>query len=324
MIKNNNFESIRRLPTFIFLFLGIMACTLSPCGVFASGSMEPFIDPADEEIATFDEDEEIASLDEDVEATFDSEPAANVSSLLHAEYFQPPVYFPERQKRFVTSHIWIRIIPFAVLIMLALATTRFFGRRRQKNVPAGNRPASVKIIGLGVFLIITITPGVANAQISNSVKDTVVSFLGEGREIYQNYIKVTTDVKQILEEKLWWEPQESRIKIYYNKTQDGAIEAYVFVLSDTLLKCGGRHKYCIKVSSKGQVEGVKILELTCPYSFPINNERFLNRLKLLNAANADNISIDGVTGATISSKLTIMIMRRALLLFELLKECGYV
>jgi hypothetical protein len=184
----------------------------------------------------------------------------------------------------------------------------------------GNRPTSGKIIPFGIFLIIALSAGLANAQINYSVKDAVTSLFGEGRKIYQKEIDLTTEVKQVLEEKLWWEPQESRIKIYYSKAQDGAIDAYAFVISDTLLKCGGVHKYCIKVSSKGQIEGVKILDLTCPYSFPINNERFLSRLKTMNSTNAGSIRIDGVTGATISAKLTVMVARRALLLFELLKE----
>jgi len=124
MFKGNDFESIRRLLTFIFLFSGIMACALSPCRVFASGSTNPAINAAEDKIATFDEDEE---------ATSDSASTANVSSLLYAEHYRPPVYFPERQKRSVTSHPWMRIIPFAALVILALATTRFFGRRRQKS-----------------------------------------------------------------------------------------------------------------------------------------------------------------------------------------------
>jgi Na+-translocating ferredoxin:NAD+ oxidoreductase RnfG subunit len=286
-------------------------CILSPCKVYASGSMNRAINPADEKIATFDKDEE---------AAFDPEPAANISPFLHAEHYQLPVYFPGRQKLFVTSHPWVRIIPFAALVMLALATTRFSGKRRQKTILPGNRAASEKIIfSAGIFLIITITAGVANAQITYPVKDAVVSFLGEGREIYQKDIDLTRDVKKILKEKLWWEPQETSIKYYYSKTQDGAVEAYAFVLSDTLFGCGGRHKYCVKVSSKGQVEGVRILELTCYHSFSINNERFLNKFKSLNTSNADNTRIDAVTGATISSNLTTMVVRRALLLFELQK-----
>ena len=340
MIKSNNFGSVKLLLTFIFLFLWIMACTLSPCGAFGSESVHPIIILSDEEIATFDEDKEVAtfdehdeiatfdedeetaSFDENEEATFGSESAANVSPLLHAEHYQAPLYFPDRQKRYLTSHRWMPTIPFVALVILALATTRLFGRRRpNKNIQSGNRTASEKIIiciCVGIFLIITITVGVTNAQISYSIKDAVVSLLGEGRELYQRNIKLTKDIKQILREKLWWEPEGSSIKFYYSKTGEETVEAYAFVLSDILLKCGGRHKYCIKVSSKGKVEGVKILELTCPYSFAVNNEQFLNNLKLLNATNAENEYIDAVSGATISSKLSIMIVRRALLLFELL------
>ena len=39
MIKGNNCESIRRLLVFILVFSGVMACTLSPCRVFASGTL---------------------------------------------------------------------------------------------------------------------------------------------------------------------------------------------------------------------------------------------------------------------------------------------
>jgi hypothetical protein len=310
MVKVNNFKSTMRALAFIFFFLGIMACTLYPFRVFASNSISTEITADGDKIAAFDEDKQTA---------FDSEPALNATSLLHAEQYQPPVYFPERQKRYVISQSWMRILPFLMMVMLAIATTRFFGRRRQKNIPTGNRTASEKTILLGIFLIMTIMTGVANAQISYPVKDAVVSLLGEGREIYQKDVDLTKDVKQVLKAKLWWEPKEDSIKVYYSKAQDGAVEAYAFILSDTLLKCGGRHRYCVKVSSKGQVEGVKILELNCPYSFAINNERFLGRLRLLNTTNADKMHIDAVTSATISSKLSVMIVRRALLLFELIK-----
>jgi hypothetical protein len=124
MIKSNKFESIRRLLTFIFLFSAITVCALSPCRVLASGSMNPAINAMGEELATFDEDEK---------STSDPEPTANVSSLLHAEHYLPSVYFSERQKRSVTSHAWMHIIPFVALVLLALATTRFLGRRRQKS-----------------------------------------------------------------------------------------------------------------------------------------------------------------------------------------------
>jgi hypothetical protein len=311
MLKNNNFESIGRSLIIIFFFFVMMTFTISPCRVFSSESKGPAVSTTKEEIATFDEDEKTTS---------ESEHTANVSTALHAEHYQPAVYFPERQKRFMTSQPWMRILPFVVLVLLALATTRFFGRHRQKNNSTGNRPASEKIIiGIGIFMIITVMAGAVDAQISYSVKDAVGSLLGEGHKIYQKEIGLTRDVKQVLKEKLWWEPQESSIKVYYSKTPDGAVEAYAFVLSDTLLKCGGVHKYCVKVSSKGQVEGVKILELNCPYSFAINNERFLGKLKSMNTVNAGSIHIDAVTGATTSSKLSVMIIRRALLLFELLK-----
>jgi len=191
----------------------------------------------------------------------------------------------------------------------------------------------------GVFLIISITAGVSHAQrggfpgqrdfqgrggfsgqggISISTKDGVASFLGEG-EIYQKEIELTTDIKKMLKEKVWWEPQESSIKVYYSKTQNGAVDAYVFVFSEILQRCGGTHKYCIKVSSKGQVEGVKFLELNCHHSFGINSESFLNQFKSMNTTNADTVRIDAVTRVTLSANLTYWVVRRTMVLFDVLK-----
>jgi hypothetical protein len=333
MIKSNNFKSIRRLLTFIFLFSGIMACALSPCRVFASGSTSPAINATEDQIATFDED---------AATTLNSESTANVSSLLHAENYQASVYFPDRLSRIVTSYPWMHIIPFAALVILALATTRFFGRRRQKTILAENRTAfeNITAIGIGAFLIISITAGISYAQrsgfpgqdgfqgrggfgggsqISISTKDGVASLLGEG-ETYQKDIALTTDLKKVLKEKLSWEPQDTSIKVYYSKTKAGAIEAYAFVLSDILARCGGTHKYCIKVSSKGQVEGVKILELNCHHSFGLNNEVYLNQFKTMNTENADTAQIDALTRVTLSSQLTHNVVRRALILFEYMNK----
>lgn len=123
MVKNNNHESIMRALTVIFLFSGVMVFTITQDRVFASGSINPAPITAGEELATFEEDEK---------AVFDQEPTEDVSSLLHPEHYKPSVYFPERQKRSVTSHMWLHVIPFAALVVLAISTARFFGRRRQK------------------------------------------------------------------------------------------------------------------------------------------------------------------------------------------------
>jgi hypothetical protein len=191
----------------------------------------------------------------------------------------------------------------------------------------------------GIFLIILITAGVSHAQrgfpgqggfpgergfpgqggISISTKDGVASFLGEG-EIYQKEIELTTDLKKVLKEKVWWEPQESSIKVYYSKKQNGSVDAYAFVFSEILQRCGGTHKYCIKVSSKGQVEGVKFLELNCHHSFGINSESFLNQFKSMNTTNADTVRIDAVTRVTLSANLTYWVVRRTMVLFDIMNR----
>jgi Na+-translocating ferredoxin:NAD+ oxidoreductase RnfG subunit len=311
MISGKNFKSIRQILTFIFLVLGIMVCSHSPLGISAFRTTNPIVHAADEMIASFDEEKESAA---------DSKPAASVSPLLHAEHYQAPVYFPERQTQLATSRTWVRIIPFVLLVMLAFATAPFFGKRRKKNIPSGKRMTAEKILmGAMIPLIIMAITGSAQAQTSVPVKDVVVSFLGDASKIYQKDMALTPEVKKALKQKLYWEPTESSIKVYYSKTPNGAIEAYAFVLTDTLMQCEGRHKYCVKVSSKGQVEGVKVLELTCYRSFAVSNQQFLDKLKVMNTMNAEKTHIDAITGATISSKLTVMVVRRALALFELLK-----
>jgi len=123
MNKNKNLESIKRALTAISLFSVTLVFTISPDRVLASGSINPTPNSAGEELATFEEDEK---------AAFDQESTETVSSLLHAGHYKASVYFPERQKRSVTSHIWLHVIPFAGLVVLAITTARFFGRLRQK------------------------------------------------------------------------------------------------------------------------------------------------------------------------------------------------
>jgi len=311
MVSGNSLDSIMRIFILILFALGITLCIVSLPGILASDSANPLINAGEEKIATFDEDQGSGT---------DFEHVADGSSLMHAEHYRPPAYYPQRQKRFVASHTWVHIVPFALLAMLALVTTSFFSKRRQKTVAGGKHVQSgTLIILLGTSLIIGMTAGIAHAQTSIPVKDAVVAFLGETGKIYQKDMALTPDIKRVLKQKLYWEPKESSFKVYYSKASNGAVEAYAFVLSDTLMQCGGRHKYCIKVSSKGQVEGVKVLELSCYRSFAISNERFLDKFKVMNIENADKTRIDALTGATISSKLTVMVVRRALALFELLK-----
>lgn len=303
---------IRKLFVLFTLCLGILAILI------VSGTITPVSVAADDEIAAFD----------DEEASFDSEPGATVqesgavaSSLMHADHYHPAGYFPERMKRFAGAYPWMHIVPFAVLVILAVMTTPFWGKRRRKPVAAGSRARLEKAASIGIVILIitSATVGISNALTYSSVKDAVVSFLGDGKKIYQTSIDITPDIKQMFAKELKWEPQESSIKVFFDKNADGDPDAYVFVLSDRLPQCGGLHKYCIKISSKGQVEGVKILELTCDRSYGINTKSFLNQFKSLNSTNAEQKKYDAISGATYSTDLTYNIVRRALMLYNVLK-----
>lgn len=210
-----------------------------------------------------------------------------------------------------------------------------------KEIKLGKRVSTFINLFSGVFLVISLTTGVAHAQrgfpgqggfqgrggfqgqggVSITTKDGVASLLGDG-EIYQKEIEFTEDVKNLLKEKVGWEPQDSNIKYYYTRSEDGAVDAYAFVLTEILQRCGGTHKYCIKISSEGQVEGVKILELNCHHSFGINSDSFLNQFKSMDTTNADTVHIDGVTRTTLSSDLTYWVVRRSLVLFNMVKNAN--
>lgn len=313
MMININATSIRKLSKLLLLFLGILVI------VVTSGPVTPATDAADGEIAAFDEEEE---------ASFDSEPGATgreggatALQLMHADHYHPAGYFPERMKRSADAYPWIHMVPFAVLVILAVMTTRLLGKRRRKPVLARRRAGLEKAAGIGISILIatSATVGISNALTYSSVKDAVVSFMGEGKKIYQTSIDITPDVKQMFAKELKWEPQQSRIKVYYDKNNDGTAEDYAFVLSDRLPQCGGLHKYCIKVSSEGKVEGVKILELTCDRSYCINTKSFLNQFKSFNSTNAEQMKYDAISGATYSTDLTYNIVRRALMLYNILK-----
>lgn len=319
MIKKQNTETHRRWLPVIFLFSLAMVCVMNSWQVFGFASTNPKVYAGNEEMATFDQEEE---------ASFDSEPApgaqqheASPTSLLHTDHYHPPRYFPERVKRSLYSHPWIQIFPFAVLIVLALATTQWFGKRKRKPVLAKKRAVLGKVAGIGaiILLITSISVNVSNALSYSSVKDAVVSFMGEGRKIYQTNIDISPDIKKKFKKELQWETSSDRIKVFYSKTEDGSPEAYAFVLSDRLPQCGGLHKYCIKISSEGQVEGVKILELTCDRSYCINNKAFLNQFKSFNSTNIDKNKYDAISGATLSTDLTLNVVRRALMLYNILK-----
>jgi hypothetical protein len=281
--------------------------------VYEADAMGPASDVEEEQMATFDEEE----------ATFDSEPMAAVSSLLHGVHYHPPGYFSDRVKRSLRTHPLMHVIPFAVLVMLSFVTTRYRSKRKTKR-SWRNRPVFEKMVDIGAWMFLVtlfglISVGVSDALVYSPVKDAVVSFLGEGQKIYQTQIEITPDAKQNLKSRLDWEPQESSIKVYYSKTQAGIPEAYAFVLSDRLALCGGLHKFCIKVSSSGEVEEVKILELTCDRSYAINTRAFLNQFKQFTHENADHIDCSVVSGATLSTELTRNVVCRALMLFDLLE-----
>jgi hypothetical protein len=309
-------------PVVVLLLCGFLSFFFIPCTGMAS-----------DETASFDEEESSSG----------SEMEGSGTLLLHADYYQPSVYSPDRQVRTVAPTPWIRLLPFAALVLLALVTSRLFTKRR--HVRLAGAPAKLEkaaAITIGVSLAILTGVGVSNAQPGNfqggfpqggfqgrgggggfqsqvyaTVEEGVSSLLGSDRKIFEKEIDITGDAKQMLKNKTGWAPSESSIKVYYSKSPEGSVEAYAFVLSEILAKCGGTHKYCIKISSEGVVEGVDILELNCHHSYGVNNEWFLNQFDGLTTETLGSTRIDAVTRATLSSNLTKDVVLHALALFEL-------
>ncbi|MGD9223605.1 MAG: FMN-binding protein, partial [Desulfobacteraceae bacterium] len=227
-----------------------------------------------------------------------------------------------REKRSLSRIAWLQVIPF--MLVIAMGTLLSFSRKKAKRkrvlTPKTRLSHKIMLVLCTVLLAGLLTAKTSSALTINTSKDTVIGFLGKGQKIYQKHIELTPEHMKQFTTRLGWTPDRTKYKAYYSKSDGQSVDAYVFILEDTLKACGGLHKYGIKVSAKGEVTGIKIIELTCDRSYCINNKAFLRQFKSFNSANAKDKAktYDAMSGATLSTDLTLHIVRRALLLYEII------
>jgi hypothetical protein len=303
-----------------------LAIAASASGLFLFQAHAGIDSPAaisapDEELADFSEESEASFDDTDANMTAARLNVSNQDHLFHTSHFHPPQLAGQREKRSLPRIAWLQAIPF--MLVIAMGTLLSFSRKKAKRksvlTPKTLLSKKVMLVLYGVLLAGLLTAKISSALTINTSKDTVIGFLGKGQKIYQKYIELTPDHIKQFTTRLGWTPDRTKYKAYYSKSDNQSVDAYVFILEDKLPACGGIHKYGIKVSAKGEVTGIKIMELTCDRSYCINNKAFLRQFKSFNTANAKDKAktYDAISGATLSTDLTLHIVRRALLLFEI-------
>ncbi|MCP4747254.1 MAG: FMN-binding protein [Desulfobacteraceae bacterium] len=288
-----------------------------------------------EEKAIFDDSESDDAVFEEEDADFvqDGPGEASVTQsgsvkLLHSSHFSDAQFFPDRTQRFIEKSLVVRLMPFGLILCFAFMITPVSGWKRQRKI-SGRKEISKKKTAVAVavavalfILMVFLTSTVSYALQYSSVKEAVTDFLGKDKKPYQTYIDLTPDKKVLFKKEISWIPAKDRYKVYYSKADNGKPADYVYVLSDKLKICGGLHKYCVKVSTEGKVEGVKITDLTCERSYCINSKSFLSQFKNFDITNSKQKakSYDAISGATQSTDLTRDVVQRALMFHRILKQ----
>ncbi|MCP4746282.1 MAG: hypothetical protein GY874_09110 [Desulfobacteraceae bacterium] len=325
----------KKLKTRISLFVLFFICT-GLIFAFRINAREPEVYSAHHIKAAIAQPVEIEADFEDEEADL-SDPAldkklANAThqgELIHVAHFTPPVFFSERAKRSIEKRFWIRFSPFGFILFIAAITTPQSRRKKQRamSLKKSFNLGKTAIVIIGIvsilsFLIALWPTDICHALQYSSIKNAVTDYLGKESKIYQTHIIITPDSKALFKKELGWTPPKSRYKVYYTKSDGGQPYAYVYVLSDKLNACGGLHKYCVKISAEGKIEGISIIELTCDRSYCINSKAFLAQFKRFDLTNArvKAKNYDAISGATQSTDLTRDVVLRALMLHRILNE----
>jgi hypothetical protein len=162
-----------------------------------------------------------------------------------------------------------------------------------------------------------------------SLKEAIKHFLPEGSSPYKvtktipddkyaalkkkYHLKDTPDFKDTL--------KKGPYTIFLAKDANKKPAMYIMILEQYWRTC--YHKFAVGVTPDGAVKEIVVVELNCKYAYPINKKSFLKQFKGKKAPGGKAVKIevgkdiDAVSGATRSSELTAIIIRRALALHEI-------
>lgn len=126
-------------------------------------------------------------------------------------------------------------------------------------------------------------------------------------------LKETTDFKERI--------SKGPYTFYISRDASDNPDMYILILDQYWRTC--YHKYAVGIEPSGKIKEIVVVELNCPYAYPINKKSFLKQFKDKNAADGRKGAIevghgvDAISGATGSADATAVVARRALALFEL-------
>lgn len=171
-----------------------------------------------------------------------------------------------------------------------------------------DQAAAIKYMSLKEAIKYFMPAGSKPSQVSKTIPDD------KFEEIKNKFnLKSTTDFKEKI--------SKGPYTFYVSRDDAGNATMYILILEQYWRTC--YHKYAVGIEPNGNVKEIVIVELNCPYAYPINKKSFLGQFKGKNASAGKQGAIevghgvDAISGATASSDATAIVTRRALALFEL-------
>lgn len=186
------------------------------------------------------------------------------------------------------------------------------------------------LAGLMLLLIggITLHSAPAGATEFMKLKDAIKHFMPAGSKPFKvtktvpdsEYAKLKKRFR--LEDKPEFKDafKKGPYTIYITRDASNNPTMYIMILEQYWKTC--YHKFAVGVTPDGTVQEAIILELNCKLAYPVNKKSFLKQFKGKKAQKGKKPKvelgqdIDAVSGATMSSQVSAIVVRRALALYE--------
>ena len=162
-----------------------------------------------------------------------------------------------------------------------------------------------------------------------SLKEAIKNFLPEGSSPYKVSKTIPDDKYEALKKRYHLKDtsefkdtlKKGPYTVFVAKDAGKKPTMYIMILEQYWKTC--YHKFAVGVTPDGTVKDIVVVELNCKFAYPINKKSFLKQFKGKKAPAGKAVEIevgkdvDAVSGATRSSELTAIIIRRALALHEI-------
>ena len=141
------------------------------------------------------------------------------------------------------------------------------------------------------------------------------------QKLYKEKIKITKDQAAYLNDEYNGDYiKGEKFIIYFSRNEDGDITDYAVLMTEIIYEYSAYHIFAIGFNGDKSVKEVIIVELTDEVVYIMNNELFLDQFKDSRPEELElSENIDAVTGATESSELLILSIKKARYLIDLLE-----